>query len=380
MRYLRGLLLLSVPAGNAQDGQGLSQKNIDEAIRRGVAWLRTAPSTAGHLNTNCDELILLAFIHAGVSERDEQFQKLLKNVLDAPLEHTYKVSLLAMALEELDRVTFQWRIAQCAQFLVDNQCANGQWSYGRPTEAVKDIPSGDKELKPAAPAPGVRRFGAEREKPRVRQRLKVTRRKPVGPASGDNSNSQYAALGLRACHDAGVDVPEETVYLAYKWWVESQHPDEGGAGKSDVASGNGGKIQGWNYKSPAVDERKPYHAMTAGALGAVCIYDFMMGRDWRKNPVAKAGFNWLSKHFTVNSNYYYMYGLERAGMLYGTDTFGDHDWYLKGARFLLQQQKPDGSWNRGDKPEEGTWDTCFAILFLKKATRAIATEAGPRRR
>ncbi|HXG61369.1 MAG TPA: hypothetical protein VNO22_08345 [Planctomycetota bacterium] len=379
MRYVAGVFLFLGSVAGAQDGNGLSQRNIDEAIRRGVAWLRTAPSTGGHLNTNCDELILLTFIHAGVSERDEHFQKLFKNVMEAPLEHTYKVALLAMCLEELDRVTFQWRIAQCAQFLVDNQCQNGQWSYGKPTEAVKNIASGDKELKPPAPTKGVREFGAEREKPKVRQRLKVSKGKPVGPASGDNSNSQYAALGLRACYDAGVDVPEETVYLAYKWWVESQHPDEGGAGKNDVASGDGGKTQGWNYRSPAVDDRKPYHAMTAGALGAVCIYNYMMGRDWKKDPVVKAGYNWLAKHFTVNSNYYYMYGLERAGMLYGTDKFGDHDWYLKGAQLLLKQQKADGSWNRGDKPEEGTWDTCFAILFLKKATRAIASEGGRRR-
>ena len=35
-----------------------------------------------------------------------------------------------MSLESYDRKKYQYRIAQCAQFLVDNQCKNGQWDYG----------------------------------------------------------------------------------------------------------------------------------------------------------------------------------------------------------------------------------------------------------
>ena len=54
--------------------------------------------------------------------------------------------------------------------------------------------------------------------------------------------------------------------------------------------------------------------------------------------------NWLGKHFAVNANLYYMYGLERAGMLYGTEKFGDHDWYLEGAKSIVRGQKDDGSW------------------------------------
>jgi hypothetical protein len=76
-----------------------------------------------------------------------------------------------------------------------------------------------------------------------------------------------------------------------------------------------------------------------------------------------------------------MYALERAGMLYNTELFGGHNWYLEGARFLVDHQNANGSWghHEGDKKDEDTWDTCFAILFLKKATRAIATEGGSRK-
>jgi hypothetical protein len=60
-------------------------------------------------------------------------------------------------------------------------------------------------------------------------------------------------------------------------------------------------------------------------------------------------------------------------MLAGTTTFGDIPWYEQGARFLIEVQKPDGSWGRRAVAEQNTWDTCFAILFLKKATRGIAS-------
>jgi hypothetical protein len=118
--------------------------------------------------------------------------------------------------------------------------------------------------------------------------------------------------------------------------------------------------------------------MTAGAIGATVIYEYMLGRDFKKDAVTRAGVNWLGKNFVVNDNLYYMYAVERAGMLYDTVKFGDHDWYIKGSNHLVKTQKPDGSWGNREKSEENTWDTCFAILFLKKATRGVATGDGRR--
>jgi hypothetical protein len=287
-----------------------------------------------------------------------------------------------MALEELNRVKYQLRIWQCAQFLVDNQCKNGQWSYGKPTVAAMDTPTG---IPPAtatggAPKSGTREFtpiGAQ-EKPKVLRKIPV-RKTREGIAGGDNSNSQYAALGLRACFDANIKLPMECLSLARKWWVEAQFPDEGGsaaAGKNAVSSGGETqKIQGLNYQKPGEGEGKggPTHAMTAGAIGATVIYEYMMGKDFKKDPVTRAGVNWLGKHFAVNDNLYYMYAVERAGMLYDTVKFGDHDWYLEGAKSIVRSQKADGSWGATGDEEKNTIQTCFAILFLKKATRSIAT-------
>ena len=72
--------------------------------------------------------------------------------------------------------------------------------------------------------------------------------------------------------------------------------------------------------------------------------------------------------------------LERAGMLFGCETFDGRNWYQEGAKLLLAKQHADGSWGDRKNKDEYTWDTCFAILFLKKATRAVATEAAGSRK
>jgi hypothetical protein len=92
--------------------------------------------------------------------------------------------------------------------------------------------------------------------------------------------------------------------------------------------------------------------------------------------------DWLASNFTVTQNpktgeagqggwqYYYLYALERAGIFFGTETFGAHEWYVEGAQYLLGQQKDDGSWmTKGS--DHAIWDTCFAILFLRRATRPL---------
>jgi hypothetical protein len=368
----------------AQDQKAVvSQKEIDTAILKGSAYLLTpAPSPGGHLKGDCDDLILLTLIHAGVSEKS--YKDMLQRCVDRKLEHTYKVALLAMCLEELDATKYQGKIAQCAQFLVDCQASNGQWSYGSPSPAVATIPFDDKAVSSddKKKKKEVREFGGDsREHKKPKNAILIKQTRTVGD-KGDNSNSQYAALGLRACFDANVRVPDEVLMRARKWWETSQGADESGAkiDKKAVTTGPGDIpfIQGWNYQK-ASEEGNPTHAMTAGAVGATVIYEYMLSRDWKKDNVTRAGVNWLGKHFSINDNYYYLYALERAGMLYNTELFGGHNWYLLGARFLVDKQSPGGSWGHRENKEENTWDTCFAILFLKKATRAIATEGGSRK-
>ncbi|HEV3026711.1 MAG TPA: hypothetical protein VG457_04020 [Planctomycetota bacterium] len=184
---------------------------VDQAIQRGIEWLRKAPYPADYW-MSANELILWTYVHAGVPETDPDFQKRLKEMLSGPLDRTYRVALQAMILEELDRAAYQYRIWQCAQFLVDNQCLNGQWLYGTPIELPKGVAT---PAKPAVPTTAKLDPEGRRLKPKVSRKM-MARKTRDGPPEGDNSNSQYAALGFRACFDAGVQIPEETVYKAVK--------------------------------------------------------------------------------------------------------------------------------------------------------------------
>jgi hypothetical protein len=339
------LLVLAALLGQAKPPK-VDQPAVDRAIQKGVAYLKSQIGKYGSLNRRrSEELILWTFVHAGLPEGDPDVQRLLGTVLETPLEWTYNVSLQALILEELDRVRFQARILQCAQFLVDNQCANGQWSYGEPTPAVKDL---------ATPGP---------KRPTSKGSTRVVKKIPVlqkrtGPPSGDNSNAQYASLGMRACHDAGIVFPAEVVAKAEAWWRESLN-DAGG----------------WGYLKKSDG---PYGSMTAGAVGGLTIYLFMQNKPWMKDKDVLAGMEWMSKNYTLTENpasaegwqYYYLYALERAGIFYGTERIGGRFWYPEGAAYLLAEQKADGSW-RASKSDHAIWDTCFAVLFLRRATRPL---------
>ena len=388
--FLTVLLLLStaLPAQEKPKAPLLSaadQKRVDDAIAKGVVFLQ-GQATLDPKGTHATELMLWTLVHAGVRAGNPKFDELFQKMIDNPMTITYRVSLQAMILEELDRVRHQKRIYQCAQFLIDNQCKNGQWYYGeaiKPVDLpVDDVATGAKNF--ADPQPG--------DKPGVVRKLTIKRRRD-GPEEGDNSNSQYAALGLRACHDAGIVLPRESILRARAWWRLSMQEEEV-KGRPAVATGAEGSLPaaGWCYGGKT-HGHKPYGTMTAGAVGSLAICSYLVGeKNPRKEIAVLRGLEWMGREFTVSANpgppehspdntawmtYYWLYAMERAGLLAGVETMGGHKWYQEGVQWLLQQQKGDGSWlgalPHGDRPVElnAVWDSCFAILFLKRATKPL---------
>lgn len=388
----------------SQDNPPLNwdQAKVDQAVKAGVTHLKSRnesfPKPLNSHPNRTTELVLLTYIHAGVPESDPEFQFLLKEMLEGTLETTYCVALQAMALEELDRAKYQGRLRQCAQFLVDNHCVNGQWSYGTPTTFVEDVPTRGERKEVAS---GARDFGtpppagAGGGKPKVKAKLRVEKKRD-GPATGDNSNTQYAALGMRACHDAGIQIPASVTELAMKWYRESQKQEAGAVPEKIIDRGSapaGGpqkgttvasraavlaEPQGWDYGKYS---KPAYGSMTAGAIGGLAIWDYIRDNDegkaksWKKDANIHKGLAWMAKNFSVTYNpglvegnklyyYYYLYGLERAGMLYGTEYMGSHEWYPEGVKVLLEAQRKDGAWG-------SPADTCFAILFLRRSTRPL---------
>jgi hypothetical protein len=63
--------------------------------------------------------------------------------------------------------------------------------------------------------------------------------------------------------------------------------------------------------------------------------------------------------------YYFLWSLERVAVALDLKTIGKKDWYAWGAEILLANQQSDGSW-QGSYGDCGA-DTCFALLFLKRA-------------
>ena len=101
-----------------------------------------------------------------------------------------------------------------------------------------------------------------------------------------------------------------------------------------------------------------------------------------KSGIEALGNNFNPTHNTSQSghaghNYYYMYGVERAGDIVGKREFGGKDWYVRGARFLVGAQQQGGKWVDGSayKPHD-VLGTTFALLFLKRATPPTITSTG----
>lgn len=332
------------------------------------------------------ELVLYTYVVCGVAENDPDFKELFDEMLKDPLEATYCVALQAMVLEEVDRVKYQYRILQCAKFLVDNQSPQGTWGYGTPTSFVADFagPKG-KGGPPVAPppAPGKEQPGF-RARPAVTVRLKVTKDKDGEP--GDNSNTYFAALGLRACHDSGIQLPPKVVDLAMKWIRDSQKREKVAAEDFFDSSK---KVQplGWCYRDHA--EHKAYGSMTAAMVASLMIWDYIKDNDegkkktWKKDPDIHEGLQWLSKNYSVaynpgpyehakfeeNSkhNYgYYLHALSGAALMYGTEALGTPKWYGEGVKALTAVPSVDGRFG------DGTGDTCLTLLFLTRGTRWLS--------
>jgi len=318
------------------------------AVDKSVEFLRAAklPSSTHEKPQPSEDLVLWAFLNAGVAKSDPMVESLLQTVLAAKLQRTYTVSLHAMTLQKLDPVKYRDRIADCAQFLVDNQCFNGQWSYGSATVPAR--PGG------------------------------IVKKMRDGAISGNNSCSQFAAMALRACAESGVAIPHETLERAARAWRDCQRPEADG------------RI-GWCYTRDE-NPHRPYGSMTAGGVASLVILNRLAGKDWRQDKAAQAGLAWLSHHFTTLENfgpveelmakemisdtpnpntelYYWIWAAGRAATLCGLEKLGTQDWYAEGVRDLLAAQKPDGSWSSGVKRCQPVWDTCYAILFLTKSTR-----------
>lgn len=383
IRRMIPVIAFALASLSAQDSKAppkVDPKKVDEAIDKGAAYLlkQFEEGTTDTAWTSPIEIVVLTLHHANVKPTHPVFDKLLKALLAAKLEYTYRVALQAMALHRVDPKKYEERIAHCAQWLVETQCAEGEWGYPGTLSDEKEIPKPvtveppKKEVAKDAPA-GTEPAWAIRR-----------RKKPDARLKGDQSNAQFALLGLRACQESGVEIPKETWTEALKFQLRTQRADGG-----------------WGYYFRDMKDKTGYGSLTLAGISAVAICRFYLGvKDPSQDPAVKKGIAWVAKRLEFNKNpevtgsnvidplawhFYYLYSIERTAIILNLEKFGDREWYAGGARWLLLRQNTDGSWTTGLKLQ---WvaagdmvvpDTCFAILFLTRSTPPLVETGGSKK-
>jgi hypothetical protein len=341
------LLLLLAGSLAAQDPAGELaelQPGIDKAIDRGVQWLLRDQLRDGSWGyhqamypSGTTALCAYTLIKSGLPPTHSAVRRALLYLEGIRPQETYAATCQILALLSSGDQSYLPRIQQIAEDLIRWQ-QDGVWSYPRSHAGSR-----------WDNVPGIR----------------------------DLSNTQYAALGLRAAQQAGVKIPAEVwVQLAMQ---TQRFQEKESAVALPIERGKTGspkqEAAGFRYRNT---DRQATGSMTAAGVAILQICKEMLGKRL-DGPLEVAvqrgielGINWLAVNFSVTKShnggwlYYYLYGLERVGGLLGTDRIGPHPWYLPGARELVKRQGRDGNWFADDNEP----DTCFAILFLKRATAA----------
>ncbi len=207
----------------------------------------------------------------------------------------------------------------------------------------------------------------------------------------DNSVTQYAVLGLHAAALCGVPVTPLAWSGLTDHFLHDAGPEEGSPRKLHLTQYTGParprrtSARGFGYRN----RWKPTGSMTCAGLTGLGVCRAMLagGRGIPKSTVKqadetlRAGFAWIDTNYDVRGNprfershlYYYLYGLERACQISGVERIEEHDWYYEGAMQLIKTQHANGSWGWPVQTQQ-LEDTCFAVLFLKKAVAPVVTE------
>lgn len=220
----------------------------------------------------------------------------------------------------------------------------------------------------------------------------------------DVSATQFALLGLKSARRMGYNVPPAVFKNAIKFLLSAQEKDgpkvEKPGPKPDsretYAPMEGDRARGWPYaiKSGGGDpkETEASGGMTCAGIAGLLLCKSELTKSLSGDELKKCdqaifdGLAWLSHNWNIKRNpngyrsyYYYLYGIERVGILGKFEKFVDKSWYKLGANHLCDLQSGDGWWE--DKGEVGTpkiAGTIFALLFLKRGTVPIGDVITPR--
>lgn len=343
-------LLATAPAAAAPpvDPEMKDVQAVNKAIDNGVQYLRRNWSKEDHwesfvitsltsMKGGITALATLALLNSGVKATDDAVAKPLEYLRKLPPQKTYVVALANLCFAELRDPKDLARVQENTDWLLKTAVRRGGkivgWSY---------------------PDPNIQR--------------------------PDASNTQYALLGLYAAKQCGVKVPDDEWKQLLKLYQDSQISET-----KDTGS--------WSYID--LDRSGSFTMTTAGVCGLLIA---RMGLEesgqglnadtgvaancgvYPENEAVRKGMNWIGNKFSFDkaeaakSTYYNVYGIERVGRLSGQRFIGKIDWYREGCTFLVNGQKPDGSWSANDEDDfkgVNVISTSFALLFLSKGRSPV---------
>lgn len=330
-------LALAVSASSAADtlGPGEIQRAVEKARdflvrqQKGDGYWEAMSSPDKRVGAT--GLVLLALGNAGLTPDDPTMRRGLAWLRTQEPDDTYAVSLQTMALAMLSPEADAVILAKNVRWLEDAQVkvgpGAGSWSY-------KQAP---------------------------------------GPTIGDNSNTQFALLGLHEAARAGMAVRDDTWVRSQQYWVSCANAD-GSWGYSGRSPGTGSMTCAGIASIWITAENIGIPDAQAAAGSVSCC------GGGRSPDVLERGLAWLGRRFSVTQNpgtggdtwlYYYLYGLERVGRFTARRYVGDHDWYREGASMFVDAQDRLSGQFAARRIEDATVATSFALLFLAKGRRPV---------
>lgn len=370
---------------------GVDAARIKAAIAKGVQFVKGQQQPDGGFEpanhrTGHTALAMLALLECDVPATDPSVQNAVRYIrADAEqINDGYTLSAVILALDRLGEKRDRPLIQHLAMRLLAAQGADFAWSYNTrlldpPTEqqifgflrthwpwsAAQPRPDGALTGQPAAKGGKAQQVKLPRVDLAKLPSAELTwNRWFRAPGQGDNSNTQFALLALWAARRHGV--PAECPILAsYQHFLTTQQADGG-----------------WPYTVGNSTDTMTCAgllglAMGHGALPQPGDAGAAEKKDLLDNPPIQKALAFLGRFIGTPAqdsktrpslpNLYFLWSVERVGMLYDLKTIEGKDWYAWGAQALLANQNGNGSW--GSAPYTGAnplANTCFALLFLKR--------------